>query len=194
MCCSEGLMQKAGKSRVFLISVLMGALVVVGIVNFVLAKVLFVSFKSMDPTHTGNATSVAAAAASADWMITASPTTLSPSNSSGNGSRFSFFVNQGINFFYLIVGGVMVYVPRRHSTNCLIGPRTRFDCPPTNRYLHTQTRKISTIDTHGCCVECLLLTGGGDGGGGGMSSVGTHACAARTRSRRRCAKCTTRHT
>ena len=97
-------MKKASSSRLVLLTVLMSALIVVGIANYVLVKVLFVAFKSGNGNSTQNATSAFFE------MLTAK------TNSSDDGSRYSFFVNQGINFFYIVVGGIMVY-PRMCCTN-----------------------------------------------------------------------------
>ena len=110
MCCSEGFMKSASKSRFFLLSILMAALIVTGIVNFVLVKVLFVSFKSTDPNNPSSN-------GSALWNLTTAITTAAAANAtSQSGAKYSFFVNQGINFFYIIVGGLMVY-PRQCCTN-----------------------------------------------------------------------------
>lgn len=85
-------LRKALSNRVFLLTILMTTLVLTGIVNFVLVKVLFDAFKSGNETNTND------------------------SSSGSDGSRFSFFVNQGVNFMYVIVGGLMVY-PRMCCTN-----------------------------------------------------------------------------
>ena len=96
-------MKAASKSRFFLLSIMMACLIVVGIVNFVLVKVLFVAFKSNPPSVNSS-------------IYSNISTTLGPNGNMTDGSKYSFFVNQGINFLYLFVGGVMVY-PRQCCTN-----------------------------------------------------------------------------
>eukprot|EP00750_Incisomonas_marina_P030117 INCI7278.1.p1 GENE.INCI7278.1~~INCI7278.1.p1 ORF type:complete len:431 (-),score=48.87 INCI7278.1:634-1926(-) len=97
--------QSRRRRQLALVAALMSALVVVGVVNFVLVKILYVAFRSG-----GNEINASVANQSLG-------TSVSPSNSSfANGSQYSFFVNQAINFLYIIFGAFLVY-PRMLCTN-----------------------------------------------------------------------------
>ena len=75
--------QSRRRRQLALVAALMSALVVVGVVNFVLVKILYVAFRSG-----GNEINASVANQSLG-------TSVSPSNSSfANGSQYSFFVNQ----------------------------------------------------------------------------------------------------
>ena len=92
--------------------ILFALLVVVGVVNFVMMKVLYVAFKSNDVMPMMNGTSTAGGNAST--MDSAGPG--SGNNTTTNGARYSFFVNQSINFFHIVIGAIIVY-PRMLCTN-----------------------------------------------------------------------------
>lgn len=84
--------QSSRRRQLALVAALMSALVVVGVVNFVLVKVLYVAFRSGDG---GSNTSVANQSMG---------TSAGPSNSSfANGSQYSFFVNQARSFPRVVV-------------------------------------------------------------------------------------------
>ena len=104
MCSQDkDCLKRASGSRMLLLTFFMVSLIIVGIANFVLVKVLFVAFTSEPPQNASIVSNFTTIAANFT-------TALTPTNSSGSGgSRFSFFVNQGINFFYIVVGGFMVY-------------------------------------------------------------------------------------
>ncbi len=163
----------AARSRVILLSGLMAGLVVVGVANFVLVKVLFVAFSSDTPSSPStNATTVTPAG----WLLpiastfsfplfSTAPPRLSTTGPGGDGNgtdnsgdQYSFFVNQGINLLYVVVGGVMVY-PRMCFTKDIT--------PQMRRVPHKYYLVMATLDSFGTffismgavCVRVLRHAG-----------------------------------
>ena len=138
--------------RVVLLSVLTVLLIFVGVLNSVLMKVMYVAFKSDDdgsPNGTGGGGGGAVTELAA--LVTSAALTTGgggPSNATpADGSRFSFFVNQGVNFLYIVFGWFTVY-PRILFTK-EISPNMR-RCA-----LHKDYALLACIDAVGTFFLCM---------------------------------------
>jgi hypothetical protein len=141
-CCAS--------QRVVLLSVLTLLLIFVGVLNAVLIKVMYVAFKSDDGGGSNGSagaltewavTAAAAAATTTRGGAAASNTTLA------DGSKFSFFVNQGVNLLYIIFGFFTVY-PRLWCTNEITPLMRR--CA-----LHKEYAILASIDAFGTFFLCM---------------------------------------